>query len=300
MISVISAARAVKLGETDIAAVGGMENMSRAPFASTSARFGLRFGHDRLIDLMIHDGLWDVYNDCHMASCVEAVAKSEGITRKAQDDYATRSYTRARQAAADGTTAREIASIEIEEKGKKVLFSEDESPKVFNEAKMRSMKPSFDPEGTITAGNASSLNDGAAALILASERAVNSRGLLPVARIVSWGFCALSPSRFALAPPIAAQNALNAAGLRVEDVDCWEINEAFAAVPLLSLRALRIDIEKMNIFGGAIAIGHPIGASGARIIATLVNVLSEKKARFGLAAVCIGGGESTALIIERL
>jgi acetyl-CoA C-acetyltransferase len=300
--SVILAARAMKLGEMELAVAGGMENMSGAPYALAKARSGYRLGHGELTDLMIKDGLWDIYNDMHMGACVEETAKQEGVSREEQDDFAVASYTRAQKATSDGENAREIVPVEIPvRRGPPQVFEQDEGPHIFNEDKMRAMKPAFDRKaGTITAGNASSINDGAAALVLATARAVKDRGLTPLARIVSWGFGATAPKQFALAPPLAVRAALAAAGLKAADIDYYEINEAFAVVTLLAMRELNLDIEKVNPLGGAIAMGHPIGASGARVLTTLLNVLDLKGAPLGLATLCIGGGEGIALIVEKV
>ena len=300
--SVILGARGLALGETEMMVAGGMENMSATGYALDKARSGYRMGNGKLIDMMVNDGLWDVYNDIHMGMCCDLTAAEEKVSREAQDDYAVTSYTRAQKATAEGLNAWEIVPVEIpQRKGDPVVFDQDEGPKVFNEAKMRKLRPAFNKDGgTVTAGNASSINDGAAATVIATEDAVKKHGLEPLARIVSWGFGAVEPRRFPLAPTVAVKNALAAADLKAKDIDWWEINEAFAAVTLLAMREFDLGTENVNDLGGAISIGHPIGASGARILTTLLNVLERNEGKYGLATLCIGGGEGNAMIVERV
>jgi acetyl-CoA C-acetyltransferase len=300
--SVILSARGMMLGETDVTVAGGMENMSAAAYALKKAREGYRMGTGEIVDMMVNDGLWDVYNNIHMGMCADMTAAEEKVTRKEQDDFAVVSYTRARIASEEGTNKWEIVPVEIpQRKGDPKIFDLDEGPQVFNEQKMRGLKPAFTKDGgTITAGNASSINDGAAAVVLATEDAVKKHNLKPLARIVSWGFGAVEPRRFPVAPVIAIKNALKAAGMGAEDISFWEINEAFAVVTLLAMREFKLDVDIVNLLGGAISIGHPIGASGARILTTLLNVLNLKKGKYGLAALCIGGGEGNAMIVERI
>ncbi len=295
-------ARPLGLGEIDIAVAGGMENMSACPYALPKARNGYRLGHGEVVDLMVRDGLWDVYDDIHMGMCADRLAKAQDISREMQDDIAVASYERAVAAIADGRAKPEIAPVAVpSRKGPPVIFDEDEGPKIFDEAKMRKMGPAFNrKDGTITAGNASSINDGAAAVVLANPAGLEAHRLTPAARIVSWGVGAMAPGKFPLAPTIAIERALRAAGMTADDIDFWEINEAFAIVPILAMRAFDIPHERVNTLGGAISIGHPIGASGARILVTLLNVLRLEKARYGLATLCIGGGEGIAMIVERL
>jgi acetyl-CoA C-acetyltransferase len=297
--SVIVAARALKLGEVDVAVAGGMENMSAAAYAVPKARSGLRLGHGEILDMMVKDGLWDVYSDLHMGALADMLAREENITR---EDYAVVSYKRALKAAEEGITAWEIAPVKIpQRKGDPLIFEEDEGPKIFNEAKMRKMGPAFNPkDGTVTAGNASSINDGAAAVVLANEAGIEKHNLKPLARIVAWGSVAVEPKRFPKAPIKAIQGALDNAGLKAADIDIWEINEAFAIVPILAMRELDLELEKVNPLGGAVSIGHPIGASGSRILTTLLNGLRVKKGKLGLSALCIGGGEGNAMIVEAL
>jgi acetyl-CoA C-acetyltransferase len=300
--TVIMAARGLALGDCDVMVAGGMENMSATAYGVPKARAGFRMGHGQILDMMVHDGLWDVYNDKHMGMCVDVVAEEEKVTREQQDDYAVASYTRAQKATAEGLNKSEIVPVEIpQRKGDPVIFDEDEGPKVFNEQKMRGLRAAFTKgTGTVTAGNASSINDGGGAVVLANEDGLKKYNLTPVARVVSWGFGAREPLRFSLAPVTAVENALKNAGLTAKDISFWEINEAFALVTLLAMRAFDLPLEKVNPLGGAISIGHPIGASGTRIFTTLLNVLEKNKGKYGLATLCIGGGEGNALIVERV
>lgn len=302
--SVILGARGLMLGEGDVMVTGGMENMTATAYALPQARNGYRMnaGKKALLDMMVNDGLWDVYNDIHMGMCCDLTAKEENVSREEQDDYAVASYTRAQKATAEGLNKWEIVPVEIpQRKGDPIVFAEDEGPKVFNEAKMRKLKPAFNRDGgTVTAGNASSINDGAGAVVIATEEGMKKHGMTPLARIVSWGFGALEPRRFPLAPVISVKNALKAAKLEAKDIDWWEINEAFAAVTLLAMREFKLGMDNVNPLGGAISIGHPIGASGTRILTTLLNVLNMNKGKYGLATLCIGGGEGNAMIVERV
>jgi acetyl-CoA C-acetyltransferase len=300
--TVIMAARGLALGDCDVMVAGGMENMSATAYGLPKGRAGYRMGHGKVVDMMVHDGLWDAYNDKHMGMCVDVVAQEENVTREQQDDYAVASYTRAQKAAADGLNQSEMVPVEIpQRKGDPVIFDQDEGPKVFNEGKMRGLRAAFTKDGgTVTAGNASSINDGGGAVVLANEDGLKKYNLTPQARIVSWGFGARDPLRFALAPVISVENALKAAGLEAKDISYWEINEAFAVVTLLAMRAFDLDIDIVNPYGGAISIGHPIGASGTRIFSTLLNVLEKNQGKYGLATLCIGGGEGNAVIVERV
>ena len=300
--AVIMAARGIALGETDICLAGGMENMSATAYALPQARGGYRMGNGQVIDMMVNDGLWDAYQNIHMGMCADLTAKEEGITREQQDDYAVASYTRAQAATREGLNTPEIVPVKVpKKKGDPVLFAEDEGPKIFDEKKMRNLPPAFNRDGgTVTAGNASSINDGAAAILLAGAEAVTRLSLRPLARVVSWGFGALESHRFPLAPIIATRNALKSAGLEAGAIDWWEINEAFAVVTLLSMREFDLAIDIVNPLGGAISIGHPIGASGARVLTTLLNVISLKNGRYGLATLCIGGGEGNTIIVEKI
>ncbi|MCK9522283.1 MAG: thiolase family protein [Proteobacteria bacterium] len=297
--AVVEAARGVQLGEFQVAVAGGMENMSAAgrflpPGCNTI---------EEAIDIVVHDGLWDVYSNKHMGTICDELAAAEGLSREEQDSFAIRSYRRAIDASQEGLTAWEIHPIDAPNaEGVVQRFAIDEAPRSFREDKIPHIRPAFvrDGSGTITAANASSINDGAAALVLASEDAVARYGLTPLARIVSWGSGAVAPEKYPYGPVEAARNALAKANLNIADIDYWEINEAFAVVALLVMRQLGLTPEQVNLLGGAVAIGHPIGASGARVLGTLINVLRLQSGRYGAATLCIGGGEGIAMIIERL
>jgi acetyl-CoA C-acetyltransferase len=297
--AVIAASRAIMLGEIDIAVAGGMENMSAVPYGLAKARYGYRLGHGEVCDLLLNDALRNAYDGMHMGTCVDIIAEAERISRDAQDDFAVRSYTLANTARRDGLTADEIVPVASKRKNADVSVDTDESPLIFDETKLRRLKPAFRDNGTITAGNASSINDGSAALLLAGEEAVRARNLAPVARIVAYAYAATAPNRFPYAPIQAIQTVLNTTDLSVDDIDVFEINEAFAVVPLLAMTHLSIPLDRVNPRGGAVSLGHPIGASGARILTTLVHTMRQTDSQKGLAAICIGGGEGIAMIVER-
>jgi acetyl-CoA C-acetyltransferase len=299
MQAVVEAARGVRLGEFGIAVAGGMENMSAAGRFLPPGTTAL----DQALDVVVNDGLWDVYSNRHMGTICDQLAAAENVTREEQDSFAIRSYRRAIAASNDGRTAWEIVPLEAPDAtGALQRFAIDEAPRSFREDKIPHIRPAFvrDGSGTITAANASSINDGAAALVLAGADAVHRYGLTPLARIVSWGSGAVAPEKYPYGPVEAARNALTKAGMAVGDIDYWEINEAFSVVALLVMRQLGLSPDQVNILGGAVAIGHPIGASGARVLCTLLNVLRLQSARYGAATLCIGGGEGIAMIIERL
>lgn len=298
--AVMQGAQALASGDATVVVAGGMENMSAAPYLLPKAREGFRMGHQQVVDSMIQDGLWDPYNNVHMGSCAEHCAKKFEITRAQQDAFASESFRRANAAQADRRFAEEITPIEIADaKGNTTRISNDEGPARVNYEKIPSLRPAFDKAGTITAANASTINDGAAALVLMREETAKARGLPPLARIVSFGSHAQDPLWFTTAPIEAARMALKRAGWGINDVDLWEINEAFAVVALVFARELGVPHERLNVRGGAIALGHPIGASGARILVTLLAAMRERGARRGLAAICIGGGEALAICVER-
>jgi acetyl-CoA C-acetyltransferase len=274
-----------------MAVAGGMESMSRAPYLVPQARDGFRLGHQQMLDSMIHDGLWDPYNDLHMGNCAEQCARRFAFTREQQDAYAVESFRRAQKAVASGDFAREIVPVETTDaKGRVARIEQDETPAKVDYAR--------DPEGTITAANASSLSDGAAALVLTTAARAKERGLISLGRIVAFGAHAHEPLWFTTAPISAARTALKRAGWNMGDVDLWEINEAFAVVALAFQHELKLPPEKVNVHGGAIALGHPLGASGARIVVTLLSALRARGARRGVAAICIGGGEGLAVCVE--
>ncbi len=299
--AVMLADQAIRLGDVRVVIAGGMESMTRAPYLLTRAREGYRLGHGELIDAMIHDGLWDVYGQQSMGVYGDACALTYGFSRQEQDDFAVRSFTRARRAIAEGDFDDEIIPIELTLKGKSSHVSQDEGPARFDEAKLRALRPAFgeDASCTITAGNASSISDGAAALLLASRDACERLNLRPVAEIVGTATHSQEPGGFTTAPVVAIRKLLERVGWTAEQVDLFEINEAFAVVALYAQRELSIAPEKLNIFGGAVALGHPIGCSGARILVTLLTALKRTGGRRGVASLCIGGGEAVAVAVQR-
>ncbi len=297
--AVMLADQAVRVGERGVVIAGGMESMSLAPYLLPRARQGYRMGHGQLLDSMVHDGLWDVYGGEHMGHYGDACAAKHDFTREEQDDFAVRSYERAIDAAERGIFAREIVPVEVPIRGGSTWVAEDEEPGRFNEAKLRSLPPAFGDDGTVTAGNASSVNDGAAAVLVASKERCASLGLTPVARIVGSATFSQEPEWFTTAPIGAIQELLRRVDWTVDDVDLFEINEAFSNVPMAAQKALGIADEKLNVLGGAVVLGHPIGASGARILVTLLNALGERDGRRGVASLCLGGGEAVAMAVER-
>jgi acetyl-CoA C-acetyltransferase len=301
MQTVIGAAHFLAGGMGTVAIAGGMENMSLAPYLLPKARDGYRIGHQQVVDSMITDGLWDPYNNIHMGNCAEQCATRYQFTREQQDAYAIESFKRANAAQKDGRFAAEITPVEITDaKGNLTKVEHDEGPAKVKYDKIPSLKPSFQKDGTITPANASSINDGAAALVLATAATAKAKGLKPIARLVAFGSHAQDPVWFTTAPVTATQSALKAAGWSVADVDLWEVNEAFAVVPMAFMQELGVPHEKMNVRGGAISLGHPIGCSGVRILVTLLAALKERGLKRGVAAICIGGGEGLAACVELL
>lgn len=299
--SVMLAAQAIMVGDADIVVAGGQESMSNAPYLLEKARTGYGFGHGQLIDSMIKDGLWDVYHDYHMGNAAELCARECNISREAQDEYAIESYKRALKAIEEGLFDEEIIPVEVpQRKGDPLVVREDEDIRKVVFEKVPGLKPAFQKDGTVTAANASSLNDGAAAIILMSEERAKSLGLTPLARIVAQASAAKAPEWFTTAPADAIQKVCDKAGLTVGDIDLFEVNEAFAVVSLAVNQLAELDPAKVNITGGAVAMGHPIGASGARILVTLLHGLKRTGKKRGLATLCIGGGEANALIVERI
>jgi acetyl-CoA C-acetyltransferase len=299
MRTVMSAANELRCGDAAIIAAGGMESMSQAPYLAAGARDGLRLGHGRLIDSMIHDGLWDPYGDVHMGNCAEQCAAKYQFSREAQDAFATRSYERARIAVDAGAFAAEVVPVPVpQRRGDPVLVTRDEEPFKADLAKMPGLKPAFQKDGTVTAANASTINDGAAALVLTTAAEAARRNLEPIARLVAQASFAAEPSWFTTAPIEAIRRVLTRADLTVADIDLWEINEAFAVVAMAATLELGLDPERVNPDGGAVALGHPIGASGARILVTLIHGLKRRGLKRGCAAICIGGGEATAVVVE--
>jgi acetyl-CoA C-acetyltransferase len=299
--TVMLAAAQIASGDADVVVAGGMECMSQVPYYLDKARDGYRLGHGQLTDGLIKDGLWDVYNDFHMGNAGEICAKDKGITREAQDAFATESYRRALAAIESGAFAAEIAPVTITgKKGEQTVFAADEEPGRGNPAKFAALRPSFDKNGTITAANASSLNDGAAAVVLVSADYGKANGLQPLAKIVAQASHAQDPEWFTTAPIYAVDKALTKAGWSKDQVDLFEINEAFSVVSLACNQGLGLDPAKVNVHGGAVALGHPIGASGARILVTLLYALQRHGGKRGVASLCIGGGEAVALAIETI
>lgn len=294
--AVMLAAQTIALGEADLIAAGGMESMSQAPFYVPNYRTGQRFGHGSIVDAILRDGLEDAFCGLTMGTITETCATTYHLTREMQDEYALTSYQRARKAQKEGLFAREIVPVQTSQGP----VTEDEEPGRAKFEKIPALKPAFKPDGTITAANASKINDGAAAVLVASEKALHTHNLKPLARIVSWADAARAPEWFTIAPTDAIQKALQRAQLSIDQIDAFEINEAFAAVAMANQKLLGIPHEKLNIFGGAVALGHPLGASGARILVTLLNVLSHVGGRYGAIGICNGGGGASAVIIERL
>jgi len=299
--AVLVAANDIRCGDYSVAVAGGMESMSMAPYLLPKARTGYRLGHGQVLDHTVHDGLWDPYGDTHMGNCAETCARHYEVSREEQDEYARRSYERARAAAEDGTAAAEIAPVEVPgRKGAVTVVDTDEEPFKADLDKMATLRPAFDRDGTVTAANASKINDGAAAVVVASAARAAELGVTPVARIVASATASQEPEWFTTAPVGAIRKVLDRAGIGIGDVDVFEINEAFAVVALAAIRELDLPVEKVNPFGGAVALGHPIGASGARILTTLLNGLARRGGRYGCAAICNGGGEAVSVVVERL
>ncbi len=298
--SVMLAADNIQLGHTNIAVAGGQENMTLAPHLLENSRGGYRMGNVSATDSMIKDGLWDPYSNFHMGNAAEICVKEYKVTRQQQDEFAVESYKRAQKAMAAGLFTAEIVPVEVAAKGGPQSFGTDEEPGKARFDKMPELRPAFDKDGSITAANASKINDGAAALVLAGERVVKDKGLTAIARVVAHGTFAQDPKWFTTAPVNAIRRALERAKLKIEDIDLFEINEAFSVVTMVAMKELNIPHSKVNVNGGAVAIGHPIGASGTRILTTLIHALGQQKKRFGLATLCVGGGEGVALIVERV
>lgn len=301
LMAVILGRRAILSGEAEIVACGGMESMSRAPHYLSRLRSGQKMGHSEVIDGMLHDGLWDPYNNFHMGEAAEMCAEKYGYSRERQDAFAAESYRRALDTQKSGGFRAELAPVVVKGgKGKSEIVNTDEEPGRADLSKFPSLRPAFQANGTITAANASSLNDGAAAVVLASAKAVRERQLTPLARIISTGAGAQSPEWFTTAPILAANQALARAGLSASDIELWEINEAFSCVTLAVAERLHLNLSQVNVRGGAVALGHPIGASGARILVTLVHALRAEGKSTGLATLCIGGGEAVSVVVERV
>ena len=301
MKSVMFGAQSIMLGQNDLVVTGGMESMSNIPYYIPKARFGYKFGNGELIDGLSKDGLWEVYNNFAMGNCADHTAKEMNISREEQDNYAIQSYKRSAAATAAGKFKEEIVGVSIpQRKGDPVIMTEDEEYKNVNYDKIPELRPVFAKDGTVTAANASTINDGASAIILVSKEKMEELGLKPIAKIRGFADAAQEPIWFTTAPSLAIPKAMKNAGITKEDVDFYEINEAFSAVAIANMRELNISADKINVNGGAVALGHPLGASGARIITTLNSVLSQNSGTIGVAGICNGGGGASAIVIERV
>jgi len=297
--AVIGAARAIAAGEIEVAVAGGMESMSNAPHALRGSRTGTKMGPLETVDTMVVDGLWDPYSNQHMGNCAELCAKEKDIPRSVQDEHAAESYRRALDAIKQGHFKAEIVAVKVPDKKGEISVETDEEPGRGNIEKLPGLRASFQKDGTVTAGNASSLNDGAAAVVLMSAEEAKRRGAKVLGRLVASGYHAQAPEWFTTAPAPAIKNALGRAKWDAKQVDLWEINEAFSVVAVANNQLLGIDPAKVNVWGGAVALGHPIGASGARILVTLLHAMAARGAKTGGASLCIGGGEGIALLVER-
>lgn len=301
MKAVMFAAQSIMTGQNDVMVAGGMESMSNAPFYIPKARFGYKYGNSELIDGLVKDGLHEVYYDFPMGNCADNTAKTMKITREEQDAYAIQSYIRSAEAWKKGAFKDEVIPVSFKgRKGETVIIDKDEEFKNVIFDKIPSLRPVFNIEGTVTAANASTMNDGASALVLMSKEKVQELGLKPIAKILGFADAAQDPIWFTTAPSLAIPKAIKNAGLTENDIDFYEINEAFAAVAIANQRQLNLDMDKLNVNGGAVSLGHPLGASGARIIATLHSVLQQNKGKIGVAGICNGGGGASAIVIERL
>jgi acetyl-CoA C-acetyltransferase len=298
--AVIAGAQAIALGDAEVVVAGGMESMSNAPYVTHAMRGGARMGDVQLKDVMVLDGLWDVYNNVHMGSCAEHCAETQGFDRPAQDEYAIESTRRAIKAQKEGLFREEIVPVQVpQKKGDPLTVSDDDGPKNAKPEKISSLKPAFKKDGTVTAANASSINDGAAAVVLMSASRAQAEGRQVLGRIVGYAEAARAPIEFTIAPADAMRRLLEKTKKQVEDVDLWEINEAFAVVSLANNKILGLDASKVNVRGGAVVLGHPIGASGARLLVTLLHTMKDTNKKRGVVSLCIGGGEGIALMVER-
>lgn len=291
----------IKLKNYDVGIAGGMENMSLVPHYISNSRTGMSFGHSTLIDGMLKDGLTDVYSQTSMGVSGDKTADKYEITREQQDEYAIQSYVRSKEAWNCGAFEDEIAPVLVpQKKGDPVIVTEDETYKQVNFEKMKLLRPAFSENGTVTAANASSINDGASAVVVASKLFIENENINPIAKIIAYAEAEQDPTFFTTTPILATKKVLAKANLTLSDIDFFEVNEAFAVVPLAFMKELKIDSSKVNVFGGAVSLGHPLGSSGSRIVVTLLNVLKNKKAKYGLATICNGGGGASAIIIENL
>jgi acetyl-CoA C-acetyltransferase len=301
MKSVMYGAQSIMLGYSDVVVTGGMESMSNVPYYVPKARFGYKYGNGEFIDGLAKDGLWEVYYNFPMGSCADNTAKEMKITREEQDEYAVNSYKRAASATDAGYFKNEIIPVEVpQRKGDPVSVTTDEEYKNIYFDKIRSLKPAFNKDGTVTAANASTINDGAAALVLMSKEKAEELGVKPIAKIRGFADAEQDPIWFTTSPSLAIPLAMKRAGVKKSDVNYYEINEAFSAVAIANKRQMELDYDQINVFGGAVALGHPLGASGARIITTLNNILTVKNANIGVAGICNGGGGASAIVIEKV
>lgn len=301
MKAIAQAAQSIVLGDASIVVAGGMESMSNIPFYTDNLRWGHKYGSTQLVDGLVKDGLTDVYDGKAMGFAGELCARECGITREEQDRFAVASYQRSQAAWEKGLFNNEVVPVEIpQRKGEPVLFSKDEEPYNVKFDKIAGLQPAFDKNGTVTAANASTLNDGAAALVLMSKAKADELGLQPIARILSYADAEQAPEWFTTTPSIAVPKAVEKAGLQMKDIEYWEVNEAFAVVGIENSRRMKLDPARVNVHGGAVSMGHPLGASGARIIVTLINVLKANNARYGAAGICNGGGGASAMVIENM
>ncbi len=300
MKSIALAAQSIMLGDNDIVVAGGMENMSQVPFYSESTRWGAKYGHQQLIDGLAKDGLTDVYGNFPMGNCAEICAKDMKFTREQQDAFAIESYKRSAAAWSAGKFKDEIVPVTVKTKKGDVVVAEDEEYKNVSFEKIPALKPVFQKDGTVTAANASTMNDGAAALVLMSKEKAESLGLKPIAKIVSFADAEQAPEWFTTSPSLAVPKAVEKAKLKMSDINYFELNEAFAVVGLANIQLMKLDASKVNVNGGAVSLGHPLGASGARIIVTLINVLKQNNAKLGAAGICNGGGGASAMVIENM
>lgn len=298
--AVMLAQQAIQTGDANIIVAGGMESMSNTPYALPHARNGYRLGHGQVIDLVVLDGLWDVYNNIHMGSCAEICAKNFSFKREELDEFAISSYKRAIEAISIGRFKDEIVPVKIESKKGDTIVDTDEEPGRVKFDKIPTIKPVFERDGVVTAANASSINDGAAALLVMSEEKAKELGLVPLVEIMSQSSAAKAPVDFTTAPADAINKVLKKANMKLEEIDLFEINEAFAVVSLAVNKLLGLNSDKVNVNGGAVALGHPIGASGARVLTTLIHEMKKRNSEFGIASLCIGGGEASALIIKNI
>lgn len=300
MKSVVIGAQHIMLGDSDIVVAGGMENMSATPYYVEKGRYGMKYGHGQLLDGIVKDGLTDVYNNNAMGCSADLCATEHNVTREEQDAYAIQSYKRSAEAWAAGKFKEEVVPVTVKTRKGEVQVAEDEDYKNVFFEKIPALKPVFTKDGTVTAANASNINDGAAALVLMSKEKMEALGLKPIARILSYADAEQAPERFTTAPAIAVPKAVEKAGLKMSDINFFELNEAFSVVALANMKLMNIDAAKINVNGGAVALGHPLGASGARILVTLLHVLKQNNAKYGAAGICNGGGGASAMVVENL